>query len=215
MSAGDANNEAQASSAAAAADVEGVGARPATRSHALTRDRVTTTSVLLRGVWQLCWTLLYRSSPTKLHVWRRFLLRLFGAKIGQGAHPYPTAKIWAPWNLTMADHSTLANDVDCYCVAPVTLGAYATVSQYSYLCTASHDFRDPAFPLVTAPIAIEADAWIAADAFVGPGVVVGRGAVVGARSTVLKDVEAWTFVAGQPARKRGERPRFERAGSES
>ncbi len=53
--------------------------------------------------------------------------------------------------------------------------------------------------LVTAPITIGAGAWITADVFVGPGVTVGEGAVVGARSSVFKDVPAWTVVAGNPA----------------
>jgi putative colanic acid biosynthesis acetyltransferase WcaF len=153
---------------------------------------------------------LYRLSPTVLHGWRRMLLRCFGGRIGAGAHPYPRAKIWAPWNLTMETGSCLANDVDCYCVAPIRVGAHATVSQYSYLCSASHDPRDPAMPLIIAPIVIESYAWVAADVFVGPGVTVGEGAVVGARSTVIQDVAPWTVVAGAPAILRGVRPRFSR-----
>ena len=78
--------------------------------------------------------------------------------------------------------------------------AGATVSQYSYLCTASHDFTRRSHPLVSAPIRIGRQAWVAADVFVGPGVTVGEGAVVGARSTVLKDVPAWMVVAGHPPR---------------
>lgn len=152
-----------------------------------------------RVVWGAVWLLLYRLSPRPLHAWRRLLLRLFGARVGRGAHPYPSAKIWAPWNLDMGSGSCLADDVDCYCVDRVTLGAHATVSQYSYLCTASHDFEDPAMPLVTAPIVIGAKAWVAADVFVGPGVTVGEGAVVGARASVFRDVPPWTVVAGNPA----------------
>jgi putative colanic acid biosynthesis acetyltransferase WcaF len=107
--------------------------------------------------------------------------------------------------------SCLSDHVDCYSVAPITIGAHATVSQYCYLCSASHDYRDPRMPLVIAPIVIAAEAWVAAGAFVGPGVLVGNGAVVGARSTVTRDVAAWTVVAGSPATLRGQRPRFARA----
>jgi putative colanic acid biosynthesis acetyltransferase WcaF len=106
----------------------------------------------------------------------------------------------------MEAHSCLANDVDCYSVAAITIGAYATVSQYSYLCSASHDYRDPRMTLIVAPIVIEPYAWVAADVFVAPGVKVGEGAVVGARSTVIHDVAPWTVVAGSPAKEIGIRP---------
>ncbi len=138
------------------------------------------------------------------------MLRCFGAKIHVGAHPYPRARIWAPWNLTMEAHSCLADDVDCYCVAAISLGSHATVSQYSYLCSASHDFRNQTMPLVIAPISIEAEVWVAADVFVGPGVRIGEGAVVGARSTVMHDVEPWSVVAGPTAAPRGIREAFKR-----
>lgn len=160
-----------------------------------------------RGVWNLVWLVFYRPSPVSLHAWRRFLLRAFGAQVGAGAHPYPSSRVWAPWNLVMGEHSCLSHQVDCYCVDKVILGKRVTVSQYSYLCTASHDYNQRGMPLVTAPIRIEADAWVTADVFVGPGVTIGEGAVVGARSTVMRDVEPWTVVAGNPPKMMGLRDR--------
>jgi putative colanic acid biosynthesis acetyltransferase WcaF len=148
---------------------------------------------------------MYRPSPVPFHGWRRFLLRLFGAQVGAGAHPYPSCRIWAPWNLAMAKHSCLSHYVDCYCVDRIELGAHATVSQYSFLCAATHDYTQKDFPLMTAPIQIGAHAWVSADVFVGPGVKVGEGAVVGARSTVMRDVKPWTVVAGNPPRVVGQR----------
>ena len=156
---------------------------------------------LLRVLWGLAYSVLYRPSPVFLHGWRRFLLRCFGARIGRGAHPYPRCRIWAPWNLTMGDSSCLGNDVDCYSVAPIVLGAHSIVSQYAYLCTATHDYRDPDFPLMAEPITIGDHAWVAAGALIGPGVKVGEGAVVGARSVTFDDVPPWVVVAGNPARK--------------
>jgi putative colanic acid biosynthesis acetyltransferase WcaF len=153
-----------------------------------------------RILWSLIWLFLYRPSPRIVHGWRRMLLRLFGAKIGSDAHPYPSARIWAPWNLEMGDHSCLGDHTDCYSVDKITIGPRSTVSQYSFLCTASHDYQDPALPLITAPIAIGEHAWIAADVFVGPGVTIGEGAVVGTRSSVFRNVESWTVVAGNPTR---------------
>ena len=162
--------------------------------------KITKINRLGRVLWHVVWLMLYRPTPRSFHLWRCFLLRLFGAKIGKGAHPYPSAKIWAPWNLEMADHSCLSEYVDCYSVDKIYIGAHAVVSQYTFLCTASHDYDDPEFPLVTAPIIIDGNAWVAADVFIGPGVTVGEGAVVGARSSVFKNIDPWTIVAGHPAK---------------
>lgn len=127
------------------------------------------------------------------------MLRLFGASIGRKVHPYPSSRVWAPWNLEMADGSCLADGVDCYCVAKITIGAGSTVSQYSFLCSASHDYTDPAMPLMVAPIVIGNDAWITADVYVGPGVTIGDGAVVTARSSVFADIPPWMVARGNPA----------------
>jgi putative colanic acid biosynthesis acetyltransferase WcaF len=153
-----------------------------------------------RVLWRLVWLFLFRVSPRLCFGWRRFLLRCFGARIGAMAHVYPTTKVWAPWNLEMGDHSCLAGDVDCYCAGRITIGAHATVSQYSYLCAASHDICDRHMKLFTAPIRIGAGAWVCAGAFVGPGVCIGAGAVVAARAVVVKDVEPWMVVGGNPAK---------------
>lgn len=155
---------------------------------------------LVRILWMITRLVLYRPSPSLLHGWRRFLLRCFGAKIGVGAHPYPTAVIWAPWNLEMGDDSCLSHHVDCYNVAKITLGKCATVSQYSFLCTATHDYTKDNFPLLVAPISIGADAWVTADVFIGPGVNIGEGAVINARSSVFSDIEPWVVAKGTPAR---------------
>jgi putative colanic acid biosynthesis acetyltransferase WcaF len=164
------------------------------------RNRLSYRNRMARVLWTIAWILLYRPSLTAFFGWRCFLLRSFGARIGAKAHPYPRCRIWAPWNLTMGAHSCLADDVDCYSVDVVVLGDFATVSQQAMLCTATHDYNDPDFRLITKPIVIGARAWVGARAFVGPGVVVGEGAVVGATATVFANVDAWTVVGGNPAR---------------
>ena len=156
---------------------------------------------VVRMLWTIVWGVFARPLPRSVGSgWKRFLLRLFGAKIDATAIVYSSAKVYYPANLTMGAYACLASDVDCYNVAPITIGANSTVSQGAYLCTASHDITDPLNPLVTKPIVIEDQAWVAAGAFVGMGVTIGQGAVVGARAAVFKDVEPWTVVGGNPAK---------------
>lgn len=153
-----------------------------------------------RAVWGAVQGTLFRWSPRPFFGWRRFLLGLFGARLHPKARVYPRARIWAPWNLEMDAFATLADDVDCYSVERTRIGRRATISQYSYLCGATHDFEDPHRPLVPMPITVGPRAWIAADVFVGPGVTIGEGTVVGARSSVFGDLPAWTVCVGSPAK---------------
>ncbi|MBQ8246439.1 MAG: hypothetical protein IJZ42_04845 [Lachnospiraceae bacterium] len=51
----------------------------------------------------------------------------------------------------------------------------------------------------SAPIHIEDKVWIGTGCKILKGVTIGEGAVVAAGSVVVKDVEAWTMVGGNPA----------------
>jgi putative colanic acid biosynthesis acetyltransferase WcaF len=153
-----------------------------------------------RVAWGLAYTLLFRPSPRNLHRWRNVLLRLFGARLHPTARVYPRARCWAPWNLVMHEHACIGDDVDVYNVATITIGANSTVSQYSYLCGATHDFENPAHPLVPRPITLGASCWLAADVFVAPGVTIAEGTVVGARSSVFDDLPPWVIAVGTPAK---------------
>lgn len=154
-----------------------------------------------RMLWTISWTVLARPFPKSIASgWKRFLLRLFGAKMADTAIVYSSATIFMPWNLEMKDHACIASGVDCYNAAPIIIGVNATVSQRAYLCTASHNISSPHHEQTQQPIIIADRAWIAAEAFVGPGVTIGEGAVVGARAAVFKDVEPWSVVGGNPAK---------------
>lgn len=155
---------------------------------------------LLRLLWAIVQSTLFRLSPRPCHRWRNLLLRLFGADLHPTARIYPRAKVWAPWNLTMGPRATIADDVDCYAVERITLEERVVVSQYTYLCGATHDFELSARPLIPMPITIGQGTWIAADVFVAPGVTIGKESVVGARSSVFTDLPDWKVCIGSPAK---------------
>ena len=155
---------------------------------------------LARLGWQVVYALFFRHTPPTFHVWRCWLLRRFGARIGSQCYIYNDVQIWAPWNLSMADYSTLGRRVNCYSMGPVQLGKRVVVSQGVHICTGSHDYESENFQLFTKPIIIGADAWICAEAFVAPGVSIGPGAVIGARAVVTRDQPAWMVCTGNPCR---------------
>jgi len=164
---------------------------------------------LIRVVWALTYTLLFRFSPVPFFSYRRWLLRCFGASIATGVNVYPSAKIWFPKNLVMKSGSTLGPNVNVYNQGAIVIGGNTIVSQGAHLCASTHDYNNPLHPLLLAPIQIEANAWICAEAFVGPNVTVAEGSVVGARAVLMKNTEAWGVYGGNPARKVNERERFD------
>ncbi|WP_340112518.1 WcaF family extracellular polysaccharide biosynthesis acetyltransferase [Maribellus mangrovi] len=153
-----------------------------------------------RVLWAVCYTIFFRTTPGPMRRWRAFLLRLFGAKVSPKARISPSAKITMPWNLTVEDFGTIGPYAIIYSTAEIHIGKQATVSQYSYLCSATHDYEDSHFTLYAEPIVIKGQAWVSADVFVGPGVTIGEGTVVGARSSVFKDLPAWKVCVGNPAK---------------
>ena len=151
-------------------------------------------------IWWIVQALLFHPSPQLLYGWRRFLLRLFGARIGRGVLIRPSVSVTYPWKLSIGDWSWIGDHVTLYTLGEITIGESAVVSQHSYLCTGSHDYTRPTFDLYAVPIHIESEVWLATNVFVSPGVTVKRGAIVGACSVVLKDVPAGMICAGNPLR---------------
>lgn len=171
------------------------------------RTKWSKTILIKRVLWGVVWTLFFRMSPRLFFDgWRCFLLRSFGAKIGNGVKIANTVKILYPWELEIGDGSWVGWNVDLYNYGKITIGKMAVVSQYSYLCTGSHDYTDKLFPLVWEPITVEDQAWVAADVFVGPGVTIGERAIVASRSVVTKDMPAGMICGGHPCKPLKERP---------
>lgn len=158
-----------------------------------------------RPAWfvQLWWcvqALFFRLSPQFCFGWRRFLLRLFGARIGDGVMIRPTVTITYPWKLAIGNDSWVGDDVVLYTLGEIKIGDNCVVSQRSYLCTGSHDMTDPCFPIFAKSITLESQTWIAADVFVAPGVMIGKGTVIGARSSVFSDQPSGMLCLGNPAK---------------
>jgi putative colanic acid biosynthesis acetyltransferase WcaF len=157
-------------------------------------------------LWWIVQATVFGCSPQFMYGWRRAILRLFGAKIGRNVLIRPSVRVTYPWRLTIGDGSWIGDDVGLYTLGPISIGRNAVVSQGSYLCTGTHDYRDLGFAIDAKPIVIDDEVWVAAQVFISPGVRIGRGAVVGVRSLVLSDIPGGVIAMGHPATVRKLRP---------
>jgi putative colanic acid biosynthesis acetyltransferase WcaF len=156
-------------------------------------------------LWELVQTFLIRPSPHPLYAWRNFWYRLFGAKLGEKVLLRNTVTCNYPWRLAIGNNSWVGDEVTLYCLECIRIGDNVVISQQAYLCTGTHDHRDPRFGLEVRPVIIEAGAWIGLGALIMPGVTIGEGALIGARAVLTHDALPWTIYHGMPARPVGQR----------
>lgn len=168
------------------------------------RGKISNSIKIRRCIWEFCRLFLFRPfCLPPFRIWRIFILKLFGAKLKWSCNIYASTKIWAPWKLQMEDNTTLGPHVICYNQDWVIIDKNTIISQYAYLCTASHETSklNTAYDsLITAPIHIKANAWIGSKAFINFGVCIGEYAIVGATASVYKNVNNYEIVGGNPAK---------------
>jgi acetyltransferase-like isoleucine patch superfamily enzyme len=87
----------------------------------------------------------------------------------------------------------------------IRTGSNVSIGPEATILTLGHDPRSAVFADRGGDVVIGDRVWIGYRAIVLPDVKIGEGAVVGAGAIVAKDVEPYAIMAGNPARKIGER----------
>ena len=151
-------------------------------------------------IWWIIQAILFKNSPQFLYGFRRFLLRLFGAKIGKKVIIRPSVTITYPWKVSIGDYSWIGDDVVLYSLGEIEIGRNVVISQKSYICAASHDYSKLDFPIFSQKVIIKDECWLATDIFVAPGITINKGTVVGSRSSVFSNLKENGIYMGSPAK---------------
>jgi putative colanic acid biosynthesis acetyltransferase WcaF len=148
--------------------------------------------------WYAVSTIFFKSGLLPFSSILVVILRLFGAKIGNDVRIKPGVYIRYPWNLTVGDHSWLA---DCYIenLDSVIIGENACISQQAMLLTGNHNYKAADFELYIKPIVLNDGVWIGAKAIVCPGVTANSHAMLTAGSVANKDLDPYFIYQGNPA----------------
>jgi len=150
--------------------------------------------------FEVVWFVLCRWTPKPFNFWRLLILRIFGCQLRGSPFVHARARLTHPWKITLHDRACLGDRAVVYALGPITIAARTTIAQEAYLCAGTHDLKDPALPLICAPIVIGERVFIGARAFILPGVTIADDAIVGAAAVVTRNVDAGSTVAGNPAR---------------
>lgn len=110
------------------------------------------------------------------------------------------------WGTTLSIGSRSGIGIDAFIRADITIGDDVMMGPQCIIYGRNHIFSRTDVPMNAqgmddfSPVTIDSDVWIGARVTILGGVTIGRGAIVGAGSVVTRDVEAWSIVAGNPAR---------------
>ena len=119
-------------------------------------------------------------------IWRKFILILFGAKLGKSIRLSPGIKIKMPWRLTVGDFSWIGEDVWIDNLSTVKIGDNVCISQGVYFCTGNHNYKKISFNLICKSIIIDSESWVGSKVIIGPGNKIGKGSVIKMGSIITK-----------------------------
>ncbi len=156
-------------------------------------------TAISRAVWFFVGLPILRSHVIPFSGLRVWLLRRFGARLGSGVVVKVGVNVKYPWHLVIGNDTWIGEDCWIDCLTTVRIGSDCCVSQGAYLCTGNHDWSDPAFGLLIAPVTMEDGSWVGARSILTPGSVLGEGAVAGAGSVISGKVPPYEVFAGNPA----------------
>jgi acetyltransferase-like isoleucine patch superfamily enzyme len=134
------------------------------------------------------------------HFIRRACLRILGSKIAKDVGLYRGFEVRSPWKLSIGANSIIGHNALLDARSGLTIGENVNLSNEVMIWSLHHDYNDPDFAAIGAPVIIEDYAWLCSRCIILPGVTIGKGAVVAAGAVVSRNVLPYTVVGGIPAK---------------
>jgi acetyltransferase-like isoleucine patch superfamily enzyme len=155
--------------------------------------------------WELANFKLRVTGYVPSHLYRRFVYRLFGVKIGKGSAIHMFASFYYPPKIKIGNDTIIGEGAVMDGRDDLIFGDHVDVASQVMFYNGEHDINDENFKATFAPIIVEDYVFIGPRAIILPGVRIGKGAVVAAGAVVTKDVAEFTVVGGVPAKPISER----------
>ncbi len=121
-----------------------------------------------------------------------------------GRHSYGREHIQLFWEsghiLKIGAFCSIANNCKIYMGGSHNVHKVTTYPFGHRLQSLYTNYSPSGHPVSKGPVVIGNDVWIAGNVTIMPGVTIGDGAVIAHNSHVVKDIEPYTMVGGNPAR---------------
>lgn len=155
--------------------------------------------IVKRLLWFVCNVVFLQNRLNGWNGSKRFILRLFGGKIGRGVVIKPNVNIKYPWKLTIGNNVWIGEKVWIDNLGEVVIGDNVCISQGAMLLCGNHNYKKSTFDLVVKGIVLEEGVWIGAQAVVCPGVKCKSHALLTVNSVATNNLNEYTIYQGNPA----------------
>lgn len=157
-------------------------------------------SRLKESAWYIVKTFFFLSPIPYPSAVKVYLLRLFGARLGEQIIIKPRVNIHFPWKLSVGNNVWIGEEAFLLNFELLIIGDNVCISQRAFLCGGNHDYKIPSMPYRNGPITIKNGCWVGASTFIGPNIVIGKNSVVSAGSIVTQSLEENGIFRGNPAK---------------
>lgn len=133
------------------------------------------------------------------HFLKRKYLSLFGSRIGSFSYIHRGVRLLTFGRLEIGDHTTVNMGCILDARGGLKIGNNVMIGHFCKIYSCGHSIDSATFDLTYRPVLIEDDVVVFPNSLVVPGVTLRRGCVVLPGSVVVRDVDPYSVVGGNPA----------------
>lgn len=150
---------------------------------------------------KICWRIMDSSLPFL----RNVIFKILFAKKGKGGHIDYGCYFRNMKKIEIGENVAINRNCSFYASfhivdAFIKIGNNVAIGPNVTIFGAGHDYSKLELPDTAKTVTVGNNVWIGGNSTILQGVTIGDGAIVAGGSVVSKDVEAWSIVAGVPAK---------------
>jgi putative colanic acid biosynthesis acetyltransferase WcaF len=156
-------------------------------------------NIIIRTIWFFINSLVFQTYIFPFYTIKKYILILFGAKIGKNFVIKPSINIKYPWLLSIGDNVWIGEKVWIDNLTYITIKNNVCISQGAFLLTGNHNYKSKSFDLIVKEIILEEGVWIGANSIVCPGVVCKKYSILTVGAVAFDNLENYGIYKGNPA----------------
>lgn len=127
-------------------------------------------------------------------------LRLFSIELGQSSYIHTPVRLFSKGRINVGDNSTINHNCFLDNRGKIKIGNNVSIAHATRIYTAGHEIHNPCFTYKVKDVEIGDNVVVFSNVLIMPGVKINNNAVILPGSVVVKNVDEFSIVGGNPAK---------------